>query len=211
MGTWFTIEDLALMGLGTDVVGAVVLASGLLVSTSMIREGGGTYWGWSSYRLFELIDNKVKGTIGVGLIVLGFALQTLSYLLALGNVSPDHHSHRAVAAGILALLAGAAFGATIYAALARRFRKAAMIDVALCPRPAGVEPNYEADLAMLVGIASVRWPAPGEPDDIDESIALAYVERVFGSRHAERVRSHLAHRLPRACGEAQAGDGVSLA
>jgi hypothetical protein len=170
---WLTIEDVALAGLGLDIAGGCVLASGLLLSTRQIRHVGGSYYDWNRYALVDLVENRVKGIWGVALLVIGFTAQALTYLLTLGNVSPDYHDHWSVIAGICIVVAAAVIGAMAYTIARDPMVRAELVKLA---ESDGDKPP---DLNTLASLAQVRWPATSA-DGQDES-PPEYVKRIFGS------------------------------
>ena len=107
---------LSAIGLAFDLIGAVALVIGLF------RPPRPLYLGWS-YDPHEAAQNVPYGVTGGTFLVLGFALQSLTYF----GWSPDY-SDGAVRAAALAALAGGAvaavvlYGVTYLVALPRQIR-----------------------------------------------------------------------------------------
>jgi hypothetical protein len=63
------------IGLVLDIVGAIVLAMGLFMTNVEIDERAGTYWDQNPHMSKALRGDRIKGAIGLALLVTGFLLQ----------------------------------------------------------------------------------------------------------------------------------------
>jgi hypothetical protein len=81
-----TVTDLFIVGIGFDLVGAVLLALGVMGSPGEIVKTTMTYWGASPAAIGRAIRDKVLGGLGVAYLVLGFLLQAIAYVLTVADV-----------------------------------------------------------------------------------------------------------------------------
>ncbi|MHB1204444.1 MAG: hypothetical protein ACYCZX_02665 [Rhodospirillaceae bacterium] len=63
------------IGLAFDIAGAIVLTLGLLMTDAEIGERSGTYWDENPHMAKALRGDRVKGAIGLALLIVGFLLQ----------------------------------------------------------------------------------------------------------------------------------------
>ena len=75
-----SVTDLFIVGIGFDLSGAVLLASGLIGSPEEIVLRSLTYWGTSA-AIARTIKDKVLGTLGVTYLVIGFEFQAAAQTL----------------------------------------------------------------------------------------------------------------------------------
>lgn len=112
--TYFSVTDLFFVGLGLDIIGAVILAKGLLIKSWDIAALATTRWGPHDVRhMASLIENRLNGTYGVAVLVLGFALQIAGYAVAVATNRrfPTGFPVLGVGAGLLIAGAVLAWGA----------------------------------------------------------------------------------------------------
>jgi hypothetical protein len=82
----FSADDLFTAGIGFDVVGAVLLAKGLLVSaTQSFRRSYVGFGGWGFGQLVTRAEDWIDGWLGASSLVLGFLLQLIAYALVIGR------------------------------------------------------------------------------------------------------------------------------
>ena len=104
-----SITDLFVAGLAFDVIGALLLARGLLISHEAI-ERLATWQGLETSDTVDRCRNRVDAAFGASYLVAGFLLQGAGYGALLAGADAANSSHRAyVAAGIATVTIGGAF------------------------------------------------------------------------------------------------------
>jgi hypothetical protein len=84
----FSVDDLFTAGIGFDLVGAILVAKGLLVSAKQQwRRNASGYGGWSGPQAVSWAEDSVDGWFGAVALVLGFTLQAVAYALLIGGAS----------------------------------------------------------------------------------------------------------------------------
>lgn len=83
MREWLVVADLLAIGLGFDIAGAYILARGLFASETQIALTSAKRVGYSSVLAFRSAQDRVDGYIGLATLVLGFAIQTVGYVVVL--------------------------------------------------------------------------------------------------------------------------------
>ena len=73
----FALTDSFVVGLGCDLVGAWLLARGLIASAPAIVLRGTTFYGNSDSESFSAAEDRVDAWFGVGVLILGYALQAV--------------------------------------------------------------------------------------------------------------------------------------
>lgn len=171
-----TITDLFVVGLGVEIVGAWLIARGLLIPLPALKNFG-THAGIGVAAVVDRARNRIDGQFGVALLLLGFTLQLLGYLLELDGGEARPEQDRLLTALILLgssmLLAGGT-----WRALRDRMFKRALVKIAMAPlRTSGgdIEQPAEKNIEWLAsyGIAA------GWQRQMYESNAT-YVKRIFG-------------------------------
>jgi hypothetical protein len=90
-----SVEDLFTAGIGFDVVGAVLLGKGLLVSsTQQFRKGASGWGGYSFAQALSWSADWVDASFGAAWLVIGFLLQAVGYALVVGGVESTMESER---------------------------------------------------------------------------------------------------------------------
>jgi hypothetical protein len=85
-----SVDDLFTAGIGFDVVGAVLVAKGLLVSAKQsFRRAYVGFGGWGFAQLVTRAEDWVDGWFGASFLVLGFSLQLVAYALLIGGARGD--------------------------------------------------------------------------------------------------------------------------
>lgn len=103
----FSILDLFVVGLAFDIVGAALLARGLLVSPRLITVLAGQYWDVSPPDAVDRCRNRVDAEFGVSSLIVGFTLQAVGYGLQLAGVGSGSSTSRVVTAFALGGFAAA--------------------------------------------------------------------------------------------------------
>jgi hypothetical protein len=81
LSRYLSLEDLFLAGLAFDIVGAFLLARGLLLSNRQIFWLAGTNKGLSQLAVPDRCQNKALGIFGVAYLSIGFFFQGIGYAL----------------------------------------------------------------------------------------------------------------------------------
>ncbi|HXR60808.1 MAG TPA: hypothetical protein VN732_05755 [Solirubrobacterales bacterium] len=107
----WSITDLFLVGLALDVVGAVILAKGLLADPLTIYRLTATYVGSNPTAALDRIEARVASEFGLSYLAGGFVLQVIGYGAEVGGVETATGPYRLLVAVVLA--AGAACTAAV--------------------------------------------------------------------------------------------------
>ncbi len=176
-----SITDLFVIGLGFDIIGAVLLARGLLLNPSAIARLNT----WGGLELGDTVDrcrNWVDAAFGLSFLVVGFVSQAAGYGAELGGVDARSGACRAYTAtglGITAVLL--AYG--IWHFFRDRLLKCVIAKVALA-KPSGDEEDETGQwtrdrAARLLDLGEeAGWKAL--PAELEEGGAVDYAKRVFG-------------------------------
>jgi hypothetical protein len=177
----FSSEDLFLLGLGLDMAGAYLVSRGLLQSVPRLAGAGGTIWALETPRIPAAIEDRIRGIVGLGTLVLGFAVQAAGYVLIVKNGKIHFHSGgRQALVGLgCALVAG--FGILLLERLARpRWRDRKLIKVTrFDPDIKALRPLPLAHLLRSCGEDTGKPRLEGETD-------VQYCRRVFNAEAVER-------------------------
>jgi hypothetical protein len=73
----FALSDFFVVGLGCDLFGAWLLARGVIADPSVIVLRTGNYWGGNPAATVAAADGRVDARFGVGVPLIGYALQAL--------------------------------------------------------------------------------------------------------------------------------------
>jgi hypothetical protein len=169
-----SIEDLFLAGLGFDIAGAYLVSRGLLQNMLQLASAGGTIWSMERPRVTYAVDDRIRGSVGLVSLVLGFSLQVVGYVAVLDGSKITHGHDRALIGATLAV--GIALLLPLAEARLRpRWRDRKLIRIARFDFEGGPD-RKEKPLAHLLrsfGEETSRPALDGEDD-------VAYCARVFG-------------------------------
>jgi hypothetical protein len=172
----FSFEDLFVIGIGLDIIGAYLLGRGLLASSFEIARRATSYTGYSPPLAISQIADKVDGAIGLGTLLVGFVLQAVGYAVLLSRGTGERASLRtAVTPFLLALLSVVAV-LGIWRAIRLRLMKREAIQVArmnIFKLPVEVKERPYGRLLVYYGEEFGSELHVGETDE-------AYAKRVFG-------------------------------
>lgn len=172
----FSIADLFVVGLGVELVGAWLIARGLLIPLPALKTFG-THAGIGVADVVDRARNRIDGQFGVALLLLGFALQLVGYLVELDGGELRQGRDRLLTA--LVLLGSSMLVATAASRILRdRTFKRMLVKIAMAPlRTSGgdIEQSPEKNIEWLAsyGIAAGWQRQMYESDG-------TYVKRVFG-------------------------------
>lgn len=108
----FGVEDLFVAGIGFDVVGAWLLARGLVASPGDLALRTASFWGGNPIATASQIEDRVRGQAGVRLLVLGFLLQAVAYAFVIRLDNPSEGTVAGVViAGLVPILAATCLSA----------------------------------------------------------------------------------------------------
>jgi hypothetical protein len=167
----FGLPDVFVAGLSLDIVGAVLVARGLLASPHELALRTASFWGGNPTTTAAQIEDRVRGLIGVGALVIGFSLQAAGYALDVLLEAPAEGN----AAGLVAAAFLPGLGVTAFTiAVSPRWAHRLAVDVArydMSARHMRELPILETLVDLANTFGHVRWP--------DES-EIEFVHRVFG-------------------------------
>lgn len=178
-----SITDFFVVGIGLDIVGAWLVARGLLLPPPALKTFG-THAGIGAADVVDRARNRVDAQFGVGLLLLGFAIQLVGYLLILGGTQSGHGAgHLSAGTAVLVLSMLTAYLA--WYLLHQRLLKRTLVRIAGAPlRIAGEELTQEREenIASLARYAKAAgWQR--RPHEHDET----HVKRVFGANAIGRA------------------------
>jgi len=182
-GVRFVVTDLFVVGLGFDLVGAWLLARGLIAKPGIIVSRNTAYWGSNAPSGFAAAEDRTDGQFGVASLLFGFVLQALGYVLDLaGGASGEHSTGRALTALALLVIAVCVTLAT-WRGVRPRMLRALLAEMAHWHATSADKPPTRRPLADADQLAS--W-APGlgnlRQDDEDN---WTYAKRIFGLSDAD--------------------------
>jgi hypothetical protein len=125
------VEDLFLMGLGLDIAGAFLLTRGVLESPARFLDSAGTYLGYNPFQLVERARGRADALLGVGSLVLGFAVQAVGYFAALATDGESPHGWLAAAIGVAVGAAAAGVVLALHRLLRERIAIRVLVHIAL--------------------------------------------------------------------------------
>lgn len=79
-------NDLFAAGIGFDIAGAYVLATGLMLEPRLLLEQGQSRWDYNIANIVEACRDRARGEVGISALVIGFLLQLLGYLASIENL-----------------------------------------------------------------------------------------------------------------------------
>jgi len=168
--TVLSVEDLFTAGIGFDVVGAVLLGKGLLVSPKQqFRKGASGWGGYSFGQALSWAEDWVDASFGAAWLVVGFLLQAVGYAFVVGGVHVQHGAGEVGAAvGLLAAAVAVALGT--WRAKRPSLIRARAVDLARVGSADG-----RPDAYLLAGMAHELGRTATSPSDVP-----AIVRDVFG-------------------------------
>lgn len=173
-----TITDLFVVGLGVELVGAWLVARGLLLSPSMLKSFG-TWAGIGPADVVDRARNRIDARFGIFFLMAGFAVQLLGYLLEIDNHQPEQGPRRLY--GALTLLIGSMLIAFLgWSCSHKRLLKRSLVRIAMAPLRTGsveIAQDHRENVKWLASYGKAAgWQA--RMYESDET----YVERTFGVR-----------------------------
>jgi hypothetical protein len=100
------LTDLFVVGLALDIVGAGLLAKGLLVSPRTIAELSGQAWDFNVMDAIDRVHNRIDAEFGAIALAGGFTFQAIGYVALLLGVDSATGGVETLVAVALALSAG---------------------------------------------------------------------------------------------------------
>jgi hypothetical protein len=168
-----SVEHLFLAGIGFDIAGGYLVSRGLLAPVPQLATLGGTMYALEKPRAPYAVEDRIRGTVGLVSLVLGFVLQAIAYALVLDR-APVRYGTSAVVSGI-AIAAGIGILVPVLERAVRpRWRDRLLIRVAQFDWEGGTAPRRRpvAHVLRAFGEQSGRPIQDGEHD-------IAYCARVF--------------------------------
>jgi hypothetical protein len=174
----FALTDLFVAGLGFDLVGAWLLARGLIAKPEIIVLRNTSYWGSDAPSGLAAAEDRIDGQFGVASLLVGFALQALGYLLDLARSDTSEHTTGRTLTALGLLIVAVALAWVTWRLTHRWLVRRLLIEMAHWQPTRSDEPPTRQDRANPTNL--VGWGAnmgelrrEGEDD-------WAYAKRAFG-------------------------------
>ena len=165
------LEDLFLLGLGLDIVGAGLLLKSVTVGYAEIAALSGSYWGANDKQMVARAVDRLRGKTAGVLIVLGFLSQALGYLVIVGRRSEADPAGGQVVGGLLVVALAVVSGLVVDRVVQRVRLKDSFVELARYQPPS--TRHDRPVFTRLLQLGEVHWPRlDGESD-------VAYLRRVF--------------------------------
>lgn len=173
------LTDFFIVGLGFDLVGAWLLARGLIARPELVVMRSTSYWGTNYAAGFAAAGDRVDATFGVTSLLVGFTLQGVGYVLALA-VGGDTSSSAGHALTALLLVVAAMLTTLQFWRATRRRRFCALLIEMAHWRAVSLTEQPVRDPVTLA-LPLVTWAFMlGEARAADDEDDVVYVKRVFG-------------------------------
>lgn len=185
MNDYFSVSDFFVVGIGFDLVGAYLVARGLLASPSTLALRAGTFLGSNPNFVVDGVKDRTDAIFGVSFLGLGFSLQAVGYFLDLGFAPGNEASVARAAVAVVLMLLTMAAALGLWRSLkdqliARTLIEASRWTVTNASKPAERGEISVGDLALF----GASWRGDlGEDENYN-----TYVARVFGIEVAARDR-----------------------
>ena len=137
-----TVTDLFVVGLGVELIGAGLIARGLLAPLWVVKSFG-TWGGIGAANVVDRARNRVDALFGVVFLAVGFLAQLAGYL---AEIHGNHLAHGGGLLGDSLILLAIAMGIPLVAwcLLHRRALKAMLVEIAFTPLRADGEEDAES-------------------------------------------------------------------
>jgi hypothetical protein len=181
-----TLTDLFVVGLGVELVGAWLIARGLLAPLWVVKSFG-TWGGIGSAAVVDRARNRVDAFFGVLFLGAGFLAQLAGYL---AEIHGDHLAHGDGLLGDSLILLAAALGIPLgaWGLLHRRALRAMLVEIAFTPlRADGTKEaeSREKSLERLGEYARILRHGAKLDEGTDP-----YLRQVYGEPDDIRVPRH---------------------
>jgi hypothetical protein len=98
-----SVEHLFLGGLGFDIAGAYLVSRGLLQPLPQLATQGGTWYSVEQPQAPYAVEDRIRGTVGLVSLVVGFTLQAVGYGLVLAKSEIEYGTTAAIVGLLIAL------------------------------------------------------------------------------------------------------------
>jgi hypothetical protein len=182
----FAVTDLFVVGLGFDLVGAWLLARGLIAKPQIIVSRNTSYWGSNAPSALAAAEDRIDGQFGVASLLLGFGCQAVGYVLDLAGVgtTPVHSTGRTVTALGL-LLAAVVIALGVRHVSRTRLLLSLLVEIAHWQATSADKPAVRQDRADPAQLAS--WAGNLNLRRRAEEDQWAYTKRAFGLTDADLI------------------------
>jgi hypothetical protein len=181
-----TLTDLFVVGLGVELVGAWLIARGLVAPLWVVKSFG-TWGGIGAANVVDRARNRVDALFGVVFLAAGFLAQLAGYL---AEIHGDHVAHGGGLLGDSLILLAVAMGVPLglWVLLHRWALKAMLVKIAFTPLRADGEEDVESREKSLEWLGEyARVLQDGA--ELDEG-ADPYLREVYGEPDDIRVPRH---------------------
>jgi hypothetical protein len=179
-----TLTDLFVGGLGIEVVGAVLIARGLLARFSVVKSFG-TVGGIGVAEVVDRTRNRVDAFFGVGYLAIGVVAQIVGYLAEADGEGAGPFGGRELLGGVLLLVVGAG-GAFLVWVLSNRWAfRAMLVQVAFAPLFKEGEVVAESREKKLWWLSEYARAAQGGEKESEDEDSSVWLEQMFGADTAK--------------------------
>jgi hypothetical protein len=126
----FSYEDLFIAGLGFDIAGAYLVSRGLLQPIPQLATAGSTMWALEQPKAPYAVDDRIRGSVGLVALVVGFVLQVAGYTAVLARHHTLHYGKSEALTGAALALCIALIVCVFERSVRPRWRKRILIRVA---------------------------------------------------------------------------------
>jgi hypothetical protein len=172
-----TLSDFFVVGLGVEVVGAWLIARGLLAPLPLLKSFG-TYGGIGAADVVDRARNRVDAWFGVIYLLIGFLAQLAGYLLEIGGDDPSQGTCRLIGA-IVGLALGIGSSCGLWALLHERAFKALLVAIAFAPLRTDGQEIEEGRDSCLARLAEYAKAAEGGAELYESN--ESYLCRLYGN------------------------------
>jgi hypothetical protein len=171
-----TLTDLFVVGLGVELVGAWLIARGLLASPARLKSFGNV-GALGAGDVAERARDRVDALFGMVYLLIGFLAQLIGYL---AEIHGDHVSHGATRfhGALIALTVATVLAIVVWASLHRPALRSLLVAIAFASLrdDAGEVPGSRAsNLALLAEYARAAFGGERRDEDND-----TYLRRLYG-------------------------------
>ena len=177
MSDYLSVSDFFVVGIGFDLVGAYLVARGLLASPATLALRAGTFIGTNPNFVVDGVKDRTDAIFGLSFLGLGFSLQAVGYVLDLGFAPSNDASLTRAAVAVALMLATMGSTLVLWRSLRDRLVARTLIEASRWSVTNAAKPADRGQISIsTLAIFGAAWRGDmGEGED-----HYGYVERTFG-------------------------------